>query len=253
MQLKGKIKRPKLASNASGFIIWEGNSPVDGAPIVAIATMESGNEKTGNMIQTWIMRTDLPPHEAVKNGADVTVCGNCKLRNGKGCYVLPHQGPLSIWNAWLKGNYLPATVADLALIGAGREVRLGAYGDPAMVPTYVWQALISKAKGWTGYTHQWRESWFDPDLLKLCMASADNYHDADLLSALGIRYFLALPDGAELPEGSVQCVADTHGKQCRDCLLCDGGSKGKSVVVALHGVKRHKAAKILNAIPITVA
>ena len=35
-----------------GFIFYKGRSPIDNAPIVGIATLESKNGKTGNMIQT---------------------------------------------------------------------------------------------------------------------------------------------------------------------------------------------------------
>ena len=37
-------------------------------------------------------------------------------------------------------------------------VRLGTYGDPAAVPSYVWESLLSRAKGWTGYRHQAKQS-----------------------------------------------------------------------------------------------
>lgn len=48
----------------TGMIIYRGPSLLDGAPIVAIATGLDGkhrNSKTGNMVQTWIMRDDIAP------------------------------------------------------------------------------------------------------------------------------------------------------------------------------------------------
>ena len=45
----------------SGFIIYEGPSQIDGAPIVAIATLKSRNRKNGAMIQTWILRAYMHP------------------------------------------------------------------------------------------------------------------------------------------------------------------------------------------------
>jgi hypothetical protein len=66
-----------------GIVIWEGPSRLDGAPIVAIATglaRSSSNEKTGPMVQTWILRQDQAPHVAQRTGADESVCGNCPLR-----------------------------------------------------------------------------------------------------------------------------------------------------------------------------
>ena len=50
--------------NPNGRILYEGPSMLDGAPIVVIATgfaERSGNDKTGAMIQTWILRADIPP------------------------------------------------------------------------------------------------------------------------------------------------------------------------------------------------
>lgn len=38
-----------------GKIIWEGKSRFDGKPIVCIATENSKNRKTGDMVQTWIL------------------------------------------------------------------------------------------------------------------------------------------------------------------------------------------------------
>ena len=38
-----------------GYILYEGPSALDGAPIVVIATMETSNAKTGAMVQTWIL------------------------------------------------------------------------------------------------------------------------------------------------------------------------------------------------------
>jgi hypothetical protein len=69
----------------SGFVIWEGPSPVDGAPLVAIVTGVSsqdlsGNVKTGAMLQTWILRRDISPRAAVDSGADISICGKCKHR-----------------------------------------------------------------------------------------------------------------------------------------------------------------------------
>jgi hypothetical protein len=71
-------KRPE-----NGVIIYEGPSVIDGAPIVAIATgfkSPSSNDKTGTMIQVWILRADIAPHEAQKTGADESICGDCPMR-----------------------------------------------------------------------------------------------------------------------------------------------------------------------------
>ena len=171
----------------NGFILYRGPSMLDGAPIVAIVTGCAGNSanvKTGAVLQTWIIRSDIEPLLALKTGADASVCGNCKHRPllGGACYVRVHQAPLSVYRAFHRGVYPVAT--DLATIGAGRAVRVGSYGDPAAVPVAVWRALISQSTMHTGYTHQWRRR---PALRGLVMASATRH---------------ARADGARLPCGS---------------------------------------------------
>ena len=39
----------------SGYIIYRGQSLLNGAPIVAVAITKSSNVKTGNMVQTYIL------------------------------------------------------------------------------------------------------------------------------------------------------------------------------------------------------
>ena len=67
----------------AGFVFYRGKSPIDGAPIVAIATLESKNGKTGDMVQTWILREDISPLMAIKTGADRSICGNCVHRGAE--------------------------------------------------------------------------------------------------------------------------------------------------------------------------
>src|SRR3989344_7004286 len=160
--------------SANGAVIYRGPSMLDGAPIVVIATglaKSSRNEKTGDMVQTWIMREDMHPSEAGKAGADDSGCGNCPHR-GASCYVQVWRAPAVVWKAHQRGVYpMAADLAAIRALGRGRMVRLGAYGDPAAVPAEVWSALCAEASGWTGYTHQWRKA---PHLRQWCMASADS-------------------------------------------------------------------------------
>ena len=67
----------------AGVILYEGPSMIDGAPIVVIANRidtDSNNAKTGAMVQTFIMRQDIAPHEATKTGDDASICGDCTHR-----------------------------------------------------------------------------------------------------------------------------------------------------------------------------
>ena len=48
-----------------GVVFYEGPSMLDGKPIVAIATPSTENRKTGDMIQTWILRRNIDPVRAL--------------------------------------------------------------------------------------------------------------------------------------------------------------------------------------------
>ena len=228
-------------TKSNGFILWEGDSLLDGSPIVAIAvgtSTRSTNSKTGGMLQTYIIRTDMKPGEAIRAGLDASICGDCVHRgdgHGKArtCYV-QMTGPSSVWRCYVSGGYPQAT--SLEEVGQGREVRLGTYGDPAAVPAYVWEHLIAWSTGHTGYTHQWRES---SALMHICMASADNEEQAIEAQAMGWRTFRVAADDKQLP-GEVLCPAsEKAGRKltCEQCLACCGaGSKRKgSIVIPIHG------------------
>lgn len=228
----------------AGYVIYRGPSMLDGAPIVAIATMHSENRKTGDMVQTWILRDDVSPVEASKAGADASICGDCKHRwsLGGACYVNIGQGPGSIWRAYKRGNYPEAIGPDaLAAIGAGRAVRLGAYGDPAAVPVFaVWNPLLRNAIGHTGYTHQWKRADIPRDALRaICMASVDTDTEYTDAQSMGWRTFrVRCEDSTHVNPREFECVADTKGTACADCRACDGAARGPgqaSVFITVHG------------------
>ena len=147
------------------YIIYEGQSLLDNKPIVVVAIPKSSNDKTGDMLQTIIMRSDIDPITASRTGEDYSICGSCVHRgiphNGKSggakkrsCYVMLLM-VLSVYKAYKKGNYRRIQGHDaIASIGLGLMVRLGTYGDPAAVPSYIWESLLSDAEGHTGYSHQ---------------------------------------------------------------------------------------------------
>jgi hypothetical protein len=68
----------------NGYIAWEGNSLIDGSPIVLILTgfvLPSSNKKTGSqMIQSWILQQEFTPTHAAKEGFDRGICGSCPLK-----------------------------------------------------------------------------------------------------------------------------------------------------------------------------
>lgn len=235
----------KNTANPKGFIIYEGNSVLDGAPIVVIATLETSNVKTGKMVQTWIMRSDIEPHQAVKSGQDESVCGGCPHRHylGGSCYVLPFQAPLGVYRAYKRGSY-PKLTAEYFWMLNGRKLRAGAYGDPAAVPYYIWKGLFALASGGTGYTHQAGHPNFDPRILEFCMVSADTPKQAQKFHKQGLRTFRVKTEDAPLLAGEIECLADSKGLSCEECLLCSGATvRGAAVVINVHGqrAKRYEA------------
>ena len=232
-----------------GYVLYEGPSMLDGSPIVVILTgtgrKGSANEKTGNMLQTYILRRDMLPTEAVKSGADSALCGQCPHRpsTGGACYVNVGQGPQAIYRAWLRGAYpvllYPETVVR------GRVVRIGAYGDPAAAPVGIWADLLQGTAGHTGYTHQWANPQ-GAALRSLVMASVDSETEALQARALGWRTFRVTVPGAQPGPGEFTCPASSEaGKRstCAQCQACDGalrGSRKASPVIVVHGSKQRR-------------
>src|SRR5690348_5742779 len=157
-----------------GYVIWSGPSRLTGDPVVAIITTRSGNAKTGDMPQAWILRADLPPHDAVALGADRAICGDCLHRSGsaigRSCYVIVWLGPVNVFKAYAAGRYPSVTPAAAAATLGDAPLRLAAYGDPAAVPREVWMPLVI-GRRLAAYTHQWRTC--DQGLRAFCMASVE--------------------------------------------------------------------------------
>jgi hypothetical protein len=238
----------------NGAVVYRGASPIDGAPIVMIVTgltVRSQNRKTGDMAQTWILRADVSPTDALRLALDVSICGTCPLRgmidpvtgkrSARVCYVNVGQAPQSVWGAYARGAYPDMAPESVARMLTGRAVRLGAYGDPAMIPLDVLETLVSTARLWTGYTHQWRD--IDPAYARLLMASADSVADRREARARGWRSFYVVPAHADgLPRGAMEC-ASTRARNplpCADCGACAGTRHGTvsgavDVVIRAHG------------------
>ena len=220
----------------NGFIFYRGASPIDGAPLIGIATTASENRKTGNLIQTWILREDISPTIARSTGADRSFCGDCPVRGP--CYVNWGQAPSSIWHAYHRGGYvdLRRKPAVMRRIVSGRVVRMGAAGDPAMIPLQHWLRVLEGADGWTGYTHQWKEPWAQP-MRELTMASVETLADQDLARSMGWRTYRIRRQDEPLATNEIACPSDVTGRQCIACKACDGALKptAASVSIIIHG------------------
>ncbi len=246
-----KTTKPKSS------IIYQGPSLIDGSPIVCIAIIGSGNIKTGSMIQTHIIRSDMSPMDASKSGLDYAICGDCQHRGNatndptkkqavnRTCYVTLFHGPTVVYKTFKRGAYALATTEQIITIGKGQMVRLGSYGDPAAVPQSVWDALLSESIGHTGYTHQHN---VNTDYSRL-MYSADSASEATKAHSEGKRTFRVIPVQAWNEQGKqsllaseILCPASNEAGNkalCIDCGLCKGSAvKAKSIAIVAHGTAK---------------
>ena len=260
--------KQKKAKEPVGFIVYQGPSALDpSTEIVVIVNRLKGdctNEKTGHMAQSFILRTDMKPNEAVKKKLDVAVCGECPYAHGAGCYVSMKM-VCSVYNAFKRGSYGTATPADIGTLMAKRVkqgiidgFRSGTYGDPAAAPFEVWEAMISpvrQAGGRTsGYTHQWAERYAymgrtaDPRFRTLMMASTHGPIDTLLAQADGWRAFASFNSLAELEDADVAlCPATKEAGFRRTCGSCgkqsacngrrDEDDRRVSMAVVIHGTQ----------------
>lgn len=250
--------------NLNGAVVYEGPSLLDGAPIAVIVTglkSASANAKTGGMVQSWIIRTDVSPSRALELGLDSGICGDCPhrydyddaghpIRGTRTCYVRVPNAPRAVYECYKRGGYLRAEDWAIA-VGRGRKrqvfnmeqwlrlcqtpVRFGSYGDPLAAPVSVWQHLASLATSRTGYTHQWRQPHASP-YKGLVQASCDTLLDYVEASSHGWKTFRVLPVGTPTPAGAVHCAAsEERGKKttCAQCTLCDGATR--DVAIWAHG------------------
>lgn len=240
-----------------GFIAYEGPSIIDGAPIVVIINRidaASDNSKTGALVQSFIIRSDIAPVEALKTGDDESVCGGCKhrpsliaravaegLKPEAPCYVNVGRSVRSVYDAYKRGRYVKAPLETIALALAGKNLRIGTYGDGAAAPVIVWHRIIRYCADWVGYSHQWRN--IDAgDWSGMLMASVDNVQERADAIALGWRTFrVALDESKASTEA--RCPASKEMGQkttCNACLLCSGTSKRAKDIVIIDHALGHK-------------
>ncbi len=243
-------------------VIYRGISLLDGVtPIAVVVTgmkHRSNNEKTGAMVQTYIVVDNVKPKAAIDSGADVAICGQCPHRKqpdgSRSCYVNLATGLNVVGRQLMAGKYPDADVETVALACKGRPVRLGTYGDPAAVPLSVWIALTAHASNWTGYTHQWRlaaVSHYAPYV----MASCDSEQDRVDAKSQGWRTFRVrsvAESRQPLMAGEIVCPASMEaGKKttCERCGLCAGTTKkAKDIAIINHSVSARAQLKKLAVI-----
>jgi hypothetical protein len=228
----------KRTKKPNGVVLYKGPSVLDGQPIILVATFKTSNEKTGSMIQTWIIREDMNPLDASKSGDDESVCGACPHRHylGGACYVTIFMAPSNIHKSYKKGLYPDYDAEIHAKYFKDESLRCGAYGDPASVPYDAWQVVIPLVKNTTGYTHQFSHKKFDDRILDFCMISAETPKQAKKYHDMGLRTFRVKTADSKPLENEIECLSDSKGISCKRCGLCDSAkSDNVNVYINVHG------------------
>ena len=246
-----KFNAALASGKLPGVILWRGASAIDGAEIVLVANRfadDSGNEKTGAMVQTWILPDPLAagidvsgnrPAKIVdwlKSTGAKSICGDCphawqfNAASGQyekgSCYVREYQAPAATLGGVYRGAYPVAGIdfpaAWIARLGAGRNIRAGSYGDPAACPPETWAAFLSLAAGRTGYSHGWKSAFpaFQRNawrLRELLMASCDSASDYRAAADAGFRAFYVVPaDSVDVNARSLYSV----GAHIAGAMIC---------------------------------
>lgn len=265
----------RFSGRPSGVVLYEGRSELmKNQSIVLIATFKTDNEKTGNLIQTWILSKNTNPIEAINTGKDKAACGGCPLRGiimktadsdykglgmhdtinrFRGCYVSVQNAPRSIWNSYQKGFYPKFNTDEHSRWFRGRGLRLGAYGEPVAVPFDAWTNVIELTKGNSqpGYTHQWKNPKFQI-WKNYLMASTHSESEYLLAKSMGWRSFRTRKPDDVLLAGEINCPASAEGgysQTCESCGACDGFN-GKVDQVSISTVVHGSSAKISSALKV---
>ena len=145
------------------------------------------------------------------------------------------QGPTIVYKSFNRGVYpIASDHASRVELGKNRVVRLGTYGDPAAVPSHIWDELLTECESHLAYTHQ---SGFRPDIT---MQSADTLEQAQAHWAKRARTFRVIDSLADIdPINEILCPASKEAGrrvQCVKCQLCSGltSKSKKSIAIVEH-------------------
>lgn len=243
---------------------WAGPSGFNGEPIVAVAGQSRENPKIRGMVELTILPSDGDVTGMRREGRDAATCGNCprrphsvcearariglnlrkmgfNARNSKrlakavtpsGCYV--NCKMLQIMGGALQRGGYDAQPLELP---SEYFLRLTRFGCITALPIHVAWKLFDGAKGWTGYTGEWRTC--DQHWRHVLMASCTSMEEAREADAMGWRAYISLPKGHPHPKtAGSRKVAKCREFDCASCLLCSGVSgRGKChVSITEHGV-----------------
>ena len=202
-----------------------------------------------DMMQIWHLVKAVKPTEALKQGLNSLVCGDCNLQGdaeGKGrtCYVNLGQGPRAVWQKWQAGGY-PKGVDERVLVELfkNRSIRFGAYGNPSNLPIELVRLIRDNARLITGYIHDWKD---DSNNIynKAFMGSTESIDELELANSKGFRSFRVRLADSPIHESEIECLADSKGIKCIDCGLCDGSKQAKNIYITVHGTGKNNFNKI---------
>lgn len=193
----------------------------------------SDNPKTGDMVQTYL----LDKNTITESNVFGAKCFDCPMVSK--CYV--SQDKLSVRLALKrlingeKTSYIFNTLDRVLPLLKGRLIRFGSYGDPSIIPLDDIQKIVSVVRGWTGYTHFWKE--IDTEYSKYFNASVESLTDELLAQGLGYKSFRVLLKGEstsyEVSENAILCLNVSKGLTCSECLLCSG-TRGKGRKISIY-------------------
>lgn len=231
-----------------GFTLHDGPSAINGAPILALMQLRTGNRKTGDVPTVYFLPRDEEPHTATQSGLDVAVCGGCQHRPlaDQTCYVNAWEAPRSVYTAWQQGLYPEASVdmlRDALSRLAPRMLRLGGWGDPLSAPLIL-PPLVATARALDieaiGYTQRWNTPGVGLHKGYL-MASVNSAADGLRARSKGWRTFRIRPEDGPLGPAEQVCDYEESAYQCRACRACNGAeSSAPSVVATVHGLRFKK-------------
>ena len=235
--------------NKNGLILFKGKSLINNKKIVVIVTglnAKTLNEKTGDMIQTWILYDGLEPHKAFKiREYGSSVCGDCPHAgyNNNSCYVKWFHAPLNVYRAY-KNNRYDYFNGDYEIF-RNKSIRFGSCGDPSLIPLYMVKKMIDVCKNHTGYTHQWKNE-FAIRFKGLFMASVDSFDEYLKANSLGFKCFYVKHESIEDPKNFIHCPASIERDQKTSCNLCNMCNGDKAdIVINAHGNTKNRV--LLNA------
>ena len=219
-------------------ILFKDKSNYTGKEVVSTITYTSTNIKTGNIPQITFLPVASKPTDAIKNGEDESVCGNCRLRpinhkdtpmEDKPCYVNCGYGPNAIHKTLDK--------IEIHKVKTGQyEIgRIGAWGGCDSIPKDSVLKIRSMFKKVLNYTHDW-ENEKSNYLKAFTMASVHNLKDKIKANKLGFRTFRTVKNGdVKIEKDEIYCPNFTKGIQCKACGLCGGSEiKAKNIVIPIH-------------------